>query len=110
MSSGIALPAWIVDRDNSHLVLGAYVFTFMLCLPTWVGCWWYNRTKYYSDDVMLQTMKIFGTYIHAPFSIMYANFDIVLGDHSQRSTPLPPPSAPTPPKARPLGGFAKRFE
>jgi len=67
---GIALPAWIIDRDNSHLVLGAYVFTFMLCLPTWVGCWWYNRTKYYSDDVMLQTMKIFGMYIHSPFSIM----------------------------------------
>lgn len=63
---GIALPAWIVDSDNSHLVLGAYVFVFMLCLPTYIGCWWYNRTNYYSDDVMLQTMKVFGTYIQQP--------------------------------------------
>eukprot|EP00040_Diaphanoeca_grandis_P010057 m.51504 g.51504 ORF g.51504 m.51504 type:complete len:763 (-) comp21457_c0_seq1:316-2604(-) len=62
---GIALPAWIVDKDNSHLVLGAYVFIFMFCLPVYIGCWWYNRTKYYSDDVMLPTMKIFDTYMQA---------------------------------------------
>jgi len=62
---GIALPAWIVDKDNNHIVLGMYVFVFMFCLPMYIGCWWYNRTKYYSDDVMLPTMKIFDTYLSA---------------------------------------------
>lgn len=66
---GIALPAWIVDRDNSHLVIGAYVFVFMICLPTYIGCWWSNRTNYYSDDVMIQTMKIFGACIRPPLSM-----------------------------------------
>ena len=31
---GIALPKWIVDGKNSIFVLGAYVFVFMILMPT----------------------------------------------------------------------------
>jgi translocation protein SEC63 len=31
---GIALPKWIVDGNNSYIVLGFYVFIFMIVMPT----------------------------------------------------------------------------
>lgn len=34
MTFGIALPKWIVEKENSLLVLGVYCFAFMVVLPT----------------------------------------------------------------------------
>ena len=34
MTFGIALPKWIVERENSIVVLGIYLFVFMICLPS----------------------------------------------------------------------------
>lgn len=37
MSFGIALPAWIVEKENSIWVLGLYALIFMIALPTAVS-------------------------------------------------------------------------
>lgn len=34
MSFGIALPSWIVEKENSIWVLGLYTLVFMVALPT----------------------------------------------------------------------------
>ena len=51
MSFGIALPSWIVDKENSVWVLGLYALVFMIALPTVVGIWWYRSIQYSSDKV-----------------------------------------------------------
>lgn len=51
MSFGIALPSWIVDKENSIWVLGLYALVFMIALPTSVGFWWYRSIQYSSDKV-----------------------------------------------------------
>lgn len=33
MQFGIALPSWIVDKQNSMWVLGAYMLAFIIILP-----------------------------------------------------------------------------
>lgn len=57
--TGIALPAWIVDENNANLIIGAYFFVFMILIPVLVGTWWYGRTSYYSDDVLINTVRLF---------------------------------------------------
>jgi len=52
MSFGIALPSWIVDKENSVWVLGLYALVFMIALPTTVGIWWYRSIQYSSDKVV----------------------------------------------------------
>lgn len=37
MSFGIALPSWIVEKENSVWVLGLYALVFMVALPIVVG-------------------------------------------------------------------------
>lgn len=37
MSFGIALPSWIVQKENSVWVLGLYALVFMVALPVLVG-------------------------------------------------------------------------
>lgn len=37
MSFGIALPSWIVEKENSVWVLGLYALVFMIALPTAVS-------------------------------------------------------------------------
>lgn len=36
MSFGIALPSWIVEKENSVWVLGLYALVFMVALPIMV--------------------------------------------------------------------------
>jgi translocation protein SEC63 len=56
---GIALPSWIVDKDNSLLVLGVYVGIFMVGLPVIVGTWWYRSVKYGMTNILIQTSQIY---------------------------------------------------
>lgn len=51
MSFGIALPSWIVEKENSVWVLGLYALVFMVALPTVVGMWWYRSIRYTGDQV-----------------------------------------------------------
>lgn len=53
MSFGIALPSWIVEKENSVWVLGLYALVFMVALPTVVGMWWYRSIRYSGDQVII---------------------------------------------------------
>jgi len=60
---GIALPTWIVDPENARTILILYFIVFMVIMPTMVGSWWYSRTAYYSDEVLLNTVRVFASYV-----------------------------------------------
>lgn len=59
MSFGIALPSWIVEKENSVWVLGLYALVFMIALPTVVGMWWYKSIRYTGDQVLLATTEMY---------------------------------------------------
>ncbi|KAL6430446.1 hypothetical protein ACFW04_007813 [Cataglyphis niger] len=59
MSFGIALPSWIVEKENSVWVLGLYALVFMVALPTVVGMWWYKSIRYTGDQVLLTTTEMY---------------------------------------------------
>ncbi|XP_076177312.1 translocation protein Sec63 isoform X3 [Ptiloglossa arizonensis] len=59
MSFGIALPSWIVEKENSVWVLGLYSLVFMFALPTVVGMWWYKSIRYTGDQVLLATSEMY---------------------------------------------------
>jgi len=63
-SFGIALPSWIIEKENSIIVLGIYALVFMIALPTIVGIWWYNSVKYGGDEVLLDTTQLYYYLIH----------------------------------------------
>lgn len=63
-SFGIALPSWIVEKENSALVLGMYILVFMVALPVSVGLWWYRSVKFGCDKVLLQTSEMYYYFIH----------------------------------------------
>lgn len=46
MSFGIALPSWIVEKENSVWVLGLYGLVFMVALPIAVSIY-FNKKTYY---------------------------------------------------------------
>ncbi|KAL5010504.1 hypothetical protein ScPMuIL_012809 [Solemya velum] len=56
---GIALPKWIVEQENSMLVLAAYGLLFMVILPISVGVWWYRSIQFSRDQVLLDTTKLY---------------------------------------------------
>lgn len=62
MSFGIALPSWIVEKENSVWVLGLYSLVFMFALPTAVGMWWYKSSHYTGDQVLLATTEMYYAY------------------------------------------------
>lgn len=59
MSFGIALPSYIVEKENSVWVLGLYALVFMVALPTVVGMWWYKSIRYTGDKVLLETINFY---------------------------------------------------
>ncbi|XP_022178428.1 translocation protein SEC63 homolog [Myzus persicae] len=69
MSFGIALPSWIVEKENSVWVLGLYALVFMIALPTTVGMWWYKSIRYSGDKVLLETSRMYYYFLHKSNSI-----------------------------------------
>lgn len=63
-SFGIALPSWIVEKENSLWVLGLYAAVFMIALPVAVGVWWYRSAKYGEDQVLLDTSHLYLYFIN----------------------------------------------
>lgn len=63
-SFGIALPSWIVEKENSFLVLGAYALSFMVALPVAVKLWWQNSVKFGCDRVLISTSELYYYFIH----------------------------------------------
>lgn len=64
MSFGIALPSWIVEKENSVWVLGLYGLIFMVALPSVVGMWWYRSIRFSGDKVLLDTSQMYFYFIH----------------------------------------------
>ncbi|CAK1604071.1 unnamed protein product [Parnassius mnemosyne] len=64
MSFGIALPSWIVEKENSVWVLGLYALVFMIALPTAVGTWWYRSIRYSGEQVLLDTTQMYFYFCH----------------------------------------------
>ena len=56
---GIALPKWIVESQNSAVVLGVYMVIFMVILPIVVGTWWNRSIKYSKEQVLLHTTQMY---------------------------------------------------
>ncbi|KAK4468232.1 hypothetical protein MN116_008388 [Schistosoma mekongi] len=68
---GIALPKWMIQKENFYLVIGAYVLLFMMILPISVGTWWYNTMKFSNNNVLLDTIRYFcGTFMRSPYMAM----------------------------------------
>uniref|UniRef100_A0A8W7P4U9 J domain-containing protein n=1 Tax=Anopheles coluzzii TaxID=1518534 RepID=A0A8W7P4U9_ANOCL len=63
-SFGIALPSWIVEKENSVWVLGLYGLVFMVALPIVVGTWWYRSIRYSGDKVLLDTTNMYWYFFH----------------------------------------------
>ena len=64
VSFGIALPSWIVEKENSIWVLGLYALLFMVALPVSVGTWWYRSIRYSGDQVLLDTTQMYYYFFH----------------------------------------------
>lgn len=64
MQLGLALPEWIVKKENAPFVLGCYVLMFMIILPTVVGRWWYKSIKFNTDSILLSTSNMFQYFIY----------------------------------------------
>lgn len=78
MNFGIALPSWIVKKENSVWVLGLYTLVFMVALPTAVGSWWYNSIKYSGDQVLLETTQLYLYFFHKTPHMMLRRVLMVL--------------------------------
>ncbi|GAA5882212.1 hypothetical protein JCM16303_002283 [Sporobolomyces ruberrimus] len=58
-SQGIALPAWVVESQNTWWVMGAYALVLGVALPFLVGRWWYGTRKLTKDGVLNSTATKF---------------------------------------------------
>ncbi|XP_059158814.1 translocation protein SEC63 homolog [Physella acuta] len=76
---GIALPKWIVERENSMWVLAVYGLVFMIILPVVVGVWWYHSIKFSGDQVLLETTKIYYHFISKMSNMILKRAIFVLG-------------------------------
>ncbi|XP_014288727.1 translocation protein SEC63 homolog [Halyomorpha halys] len=79
MSFGIALPSWIVEKENSVWVLGLYALVFMVALPTVVGIWWYRSIRYTGDQVLLDTSQMYYYFFHKTPSMALKRVIMILG-------------------------------
>ena len=78
MHFGIALPAWIVEKENSIWVLGLYTLVFMIGLPTVVAIWWYRSSKFSADQVLIDTTQMYYYFFHKTPNMMYRRALMVL--------------------------------
>jgi len=78
MNFGIALPSWIVQKENSVWVLGVYTLVFMIALPSVVGAWWYNSIKFSGDQVLLDTTQLYFYFFHKTPHMMLRRVLMVL--------------------------------
>mmetsp|Transcript_44904 Transcript_44904/g.149979 ORF Transcript_44904/g.149979 Transcript_44904/m.149979 type:complete len:268 (-) Transcript_44904:198-1001(-) len=51
----IGLPSWLTDKDNELAILVAYFVALIVIIPTVVGLWWRNSSKFLEDGVMQNT-------------------------------------------------------
>ncbi|KAF2893531.1 hypothetical protein ILUMI_12642 [Ignelater luminosus] len=78
MSFGIALPSWIVEKENSVWVLGLYALVFMVALPLVVGTWWYRSIRFSGDQVLLDTTQMYYYFFHKTPNMMLKRVIMIL--------------------------------
>ncbi|KAI4464948.1 sec63 domain-containing [Holotrichia oblita] len=78
MSFGIALPSWIVEKENSVWVLGLYALVFMVALPIIVGTWWYRSIRFSGDQVLLDTTHMYYYFFHKTPHMMLKRVIMIL--------------------------------
>ncbi|XP_018330466.1 translocation protein SEC63 homolog [Agrilus planipennis] len=78
MSFGIALPSWIVEKENSVWVLGLYALVFMVALPIVVGTWWYRSIRFTGDQVLLDTTQMYYYFFHKTPNMMLKRVIMIL--------------------------------
>lgn len=91
MSFGIALPSWIVEKNNSKFVLIVYILLLMFALPIAVRIWWSNSSKYGDIKVLLGTSQMYYYFFyHYPsmilprvIMILTASFEFQRGHNSE---------------------------
>jgi translocation protein SEC63 len=59
VTTGIALPPWIVEAQNNIWVLGVYGLIFGGALPAMVGRWWFGSRAQTKDGVEVNTAAAF---------------------------------------------------
>jgi translocation protein SEC63 len=59
VSTGIAIPAWVVEGKNSVYVLALYGLLFGGALPALVGRWWFGHRDKTKDGVRVGTASAF---------------------------------------------------
>ena len=59
MTLGIALPSWLVEQDNTIVVLAIYGLIFGLGFPFIIGRWWYHSKAYSKANIHYRTMGLF---------------------------------------------------
>merc|ERR1712168_1573773 len=78
MHFGIALPSWIVEKENSLWVLGLYGLVFMVALPTVVAIWWHRSSKFSNDQVLLDTTQLYYYFFHKSPQMVFKRALMVL--------------------------------
>lgn len=61
ITTGIALPPWIIEGKNNIWVLGLYGIIFGAALPAFVGRWWFGNRQKTKDGVNAKTAATFFT-------------------------------------------------
>ncbi|KAJ6485922.1 Sec63 Brl domain-containing protein [Mycena sanguinolenta] len=61
VSTGIALPSWIVAGHNNIYVLGVYAILIGGLLPMFVGRWWFGNRQKTKDGINVNTAAAFFT-------------------------------------------------
>ncbi|XP_042908617.1 translocation protein SEC63 homolog isoform X4 [Parasteatoda tepidariorum] len=77
-SFGIALPSWIIEKQNSVWVLGLYALVFMVALPVAVCIWWNRSVKYNGDEVLLDTTELYLFFIYKTPSMIFKRVLMVI--------------------------------
>ncbi|KAF8771928.1 translocation protein SEC63 homolog [Argiope bruennichi] len=78
MSFGIALPSWIVEKNNSVFVLGLYALVFMVALPVTVGIWWHRSVQYGGEQVLLATTQLYLSFIYKTPHMIFKRVIMIL--------------------------------
>ena len=59
LTTGIALPQWVIEGKNNIWVLGLYGLVFGAALPALVGRWWFGNKEKTKDGVSAKTATAF---------------------------------------------------
>ncbi|ELU17583.1 hypothetical protein CAPTEDRAFT_160293 [Capitella teleta] len=77
---GIALPKWIVEKQNSvWVVLAVYGLVFMVVLPTVVGTWWYRSIQYSAEQILMDTTQLYFYFFHKTPNMILKRVIMILG-------------------------------